>query len=113
HVDNATGEGMSTTTSGAAAARRVQPAAGEPDRPVRPERPVRPVRTEGPVRPDLLADKLRIPRLSLAILRRGRVIDLVERAAGHRVTVVSVAAGAGQTVACGSWASAAPAGRPG
>ena len=69
------------------------------------------MRLEGPVRPELLADKLRIPRLSLAILRRGRVIDLVERAAGHRVTVVSGPAGAGKTVACGSWASAAPAGR--
>src|SRR6202046_5805906 len=99
---------MSTTTSGAAAARRVKPAAGGPERPERPERPVRP---EGPVRPELFADKLRIPRLSLAILRRGRVIDLVEGAAGPRVTVVSGPAGAGKTVACGSWASAAPAGR--
>src|ERR1700735_1612575 len=99
---------MSTTTSGAAAARRVKPAAGGPERPERPERPVRP---EGPVRPELFADKLRIPRLSLAILRRGRVIDLVERGVGHRVTVVSGPAGAGKTVACGSWASAAPAGR--
>ena len=69
------------------------------------------MRLEGPVRPELLADKLRIPRLSLAILRRGRVIDLVERAVGHRVTMVSGPAGAGKTVACGSWASAAPAGR--
>jgi LuxR family maltose regulon positive regulatory protein len=85
--------------------------AERPERPERPVRPEGPSRQEGPVRPELLADKLRIPRLSLAILRRGRVIDLVERAAGHRVTVVSGPAGAGKTVACGSWASAAPAGR--
>ena len=81
---------MSTTTSGPAAARRAKPADGGPE---------------------LLADKLQIPQLSLAILRRGRVIDLVERAVSHRVTVVSGPAGAGKTVACGSWASAAPASR--
>jgi LuxR family maltose regulon positive regulatory protein len=60
---------------------------------------------------ELLADKLRIPRPSLAVLRRGRVIDLIEQAASHRVTVVSGPAGAGKTVACGSWASALPASR--
>src|SRR5258707_11622582 len=58
--------------------------------------------------PDLLGDKLRIPRLSLATLRRRRLIDLIEQAASHRVTVVSGPAGAGKTVACGSWASATP-----
>jgi LuxR family transcriptional regulator, maltose regulon positive regulatory protein len=44
-------------------------------------------------------------------LRRRRVIDLIEQAAGHRVTVVSGPAGAGKTVACGSWASVTPASR--
>ena len=54
----------------------------------------------------LLGDKLRIPRLSLAVLRRRRLIDLIEQAARHRVTVVSGPAGAGKTVACASWAAA-------
>ena len=80
---------MSSTISGSTAARRARTAAAEGT--------------------DLLGDKLRIPRLSLAILRRRRVIDLIEQAAQHRVTVVSGPAGAGKTVACGSWASAAPA----
>jgi LuxR family transcriptional regulator, maltose regulon positive regulatory protein len=61
--------------------------------------------------PELLAEKLRVPRLSLAILRRRRLTDLIDQAAGHRVTVVSGPAGAGKTVACGSWASAGPASR--
>jgi LuxR family maltose regulon positive regulatory protein len=84
------GGGMSSTTSGPVAARRIAVAADGPE---------------------FLADKLRIPQLSLAILRRGRVIDLIEQAAAHRVTVVSGPAGAGKTVACGSWASAASASR--
>ncbi len=82
---------MSSTTNGPVAARRARTAAADA--------------------PELLADKLRIPRLSLAILRRGRLIDLIEQAASHRVTVVSGPAGAGKTVACGSWASATPASR--
>ncbi len=82
---------MSSTISGSAAARRI--------------------RTAAVGGTDLLGDKLRVPRLSLAILRRRRVIDLIEQAAQHRVTVVSGPAGAGKTVACGSWASAAPASR--
>jgi LuxR family transcriptional regulator, maltose regulon positive regulatory protein len=57
--------------------------------------------------PGLLAEKLRIPRLSLAILRRRRLIELIDQAAGHRLTVISGPAGAGKTVACGSWAAAA------
>jgi LuxR family maltose regulon positive regulatory protein len=59
----------------------------------------------------LLGDKLQIPRLSLAVLRRRRLIDLIGRAAAHRVTVVSGAAGAGKTIACASWASTGPARR--
>ena len=82
---------MSSTISGSAAARRVKLAA-----------------VDGT---DLLGDKLRIPRLSLTILRRRRVIDLIEQAVAHRVTVVSGPAGSGKTVACGSWASAVPASR--
>jgi LuxR family transcriptional regulator, maltose regulon positive regulatory protein len=82
---------MTSTTSGSAAARRVRMAAADG--------------------PELLGDKLRIPRLSLAILRRRRLIDLLEQATSHRVTVVSGPAGAGKTVACGSWASATPGSR--
>jgi LuxR family maltose regulon positive regulatory protein len=82
---------MTSTTSGSAAARRVRTAAADG--------------------PELLGDKLRIPRLSLATLRRRRLIDLLEQAARHRVTVVSGPAGAGKTVACGLWASATPASR--
>jgi len=82
---------MTSTTSGSAAARRERSAAADG--------------------PELLEDKLRIPRLSLATLRRRRLIDLIEQAASHRVTVVSGPAGAGKTVACGTWASAAPAAR--
>lgn len=82
---------MTSTTSGSAAARRVRTAAADG--------------------PELLGDKLRIPRLSLATLRRRRLIELLEQAASHRVTVVSGPAGAGKTVACGLWASATPASR--
>jgi len=82
---------MPSTTSGPAAARRMRPAAAGG--------------------PELLGDKLRIPRLSVATLRRGRLIDKLEQAVAHRVTVVSGPAGAGKTVACGTWASAPPASR--
>ncbi len=82
---------MTSTISGSAAARRTRTVAGNG--------------------PELLGDKLRIPRLSLATLRRRRLIDLIEQAASHRVTVVSGPAGAGKTVACGSWASSTPASR--
>jgi LuxR family transcriptional regulator, maltose regulon positive regulatory protein len=78
---------MSSTTNGAAGPRRARAGPGNG--------------------PELLADKLRIPQLSLAILRRRRLIDLIDQAAGHRLTVVSGPAGAGKTVACGSWASSA------
>jgi LuxR family transcriptional regulator, maltose regulon positive regulatory protein len=61
--------------------------------------------------PRFLEDKLRIPRLSLAVLRRRRVTELIEQAAAHRVTLVSGPAGAGKTVACASWAAATPAAR--
>ncbi len=55
--------------------------------------------------PRFIEDKLRIPRLSLAVLRRRRVTELIEQAAAHRVTLVSGPAGAGKTVACASWAA--------
>jgi LuxR family maltose regulon positive regulatory protein len=82
---------MSSTTSGPATVRRVRPAAADG--------------------PELLGDKLRIPQPGVAVLRRGRLIDLIEQAAAHRVTVVSGPAGAGKTVACASWAAATPAAR--
>jgi LuxR family transcriptional regulator, maltose regulon positive regulatory protein len=81
---------MSSTTSGTGV-RRVRPAAADG--------------------PELLGDKLRIPQPGVAVLRRGRLIELIEQAAVHRVTVVSGPAGAGKTVACASWASATPAAR--
>jgi len=61
--------------------------------------------------PRFLEGKLQIPRLSLTVLRRRRVTELIDRAAAHRVTLVSGPAGAGKTVACASWAAASPAGR--
>jgi LuxR family maltose regulon positive regulatory protein len=61
--------------------------------------------------PPLVEDKLRVPRLTLAVLRRRRLTELMEAAARHRVTVVSGPAGAGKTVACAAWAAARPAGR--
>ncbi|HMH91953.1 MAG TPA: LuxR C-terminal-related transcriptional regulator [Streptosporangiaceae bacterium] len=62
-------------------------------------------------RPPLLEDKLRVPRLTLEVLRRRRVTGLIEAAVTHRVTVVSGPAGAGKTVACAAWAAARPAAR--
>ncbi|HEY1616752.1 MAG TPA: LuxR C-terminal-related transcriptional regulator [Streptosporangiaceae bacterium] len=59
----------------------------------------------------LAEDKIRVPRPGLAMLRRGRVTELMEAAAGRRVTVVTGPAGAGKTVACAAWASARPAAR--
>jgi LuxR family transcriptional regulator, maltose regulon positive regulatory protein len=82
---------MSSTTSGPAAARRIRPAAADES--------------------ELLGDKLQIPQPGVAVLRRVRLIDLIEQAAAHRVTLVSGPAGAGKTVACGSWASATPGAR--
>jgi LuxR family transcriptional regulator, maltose regulon positive regulatory protein len=61
--------------------------------------------------PPLLEDKLRIPRLSLAVLRRRRLTELIDGAVRHRVTVLSGPAGAGKTVACAAWAAARPASR--
>jgi LuxR family transcriptional regulator, maltose regulon positive regulatory protein len=82
---------MSSTTSGPAAVRRIRPAPADG--------------------PELLGDKLRAPRPGVAVLRRGRLIELIEQAAAYRVTVVSGPAGAGKTVACGSWAAATPGAR--
>jgi LuxR family maltose regulon positive regulatory protein len=62
-------------------------------------------------RPPLLEDKLRVPRLTLEVLRRRRVTGLIDAAVAHRVTVVSGPAGAGKTVACAAWAAARPAAR--
>ena len=53
------------------------------------------------------AKKLRIPRLSAAVLRRDRVASLIENASAHPVTVVKARAGAGKTMACATWAVAA------
>src|SRR6266487_1296086 len=62
--------------------------------------------------PRFLEGKLQIPRLSLTVLRRRRVTELLDAAAAHRVTLVSGPAGAGKTVACAAWAAARHASRP-
>jgi LuxR family maltose regulon positive regulatory protein len=58
----------------------------------------------------LLDDKLEIPALGLAVVRRDRLDDLMDQAVGHRVTLVTGPAGAGKTVACASWAGRAGSG---
>src|SRR5579862_7097341 len=62
----------------------------------------------------LLADKLEIPGLGLAVVARPRLAGLVEQATAHRVALVTGPAGSGKTVACASWAAAhaAAGGRP-
>jgi LuxR family transcriptional regulator, maltose regulon positive regulatory protein len=60
--------------------------------------------------PCLLDDKLEVPGLGLALLRRARIDELMAQATRHRVALVTGPAGAGKTVACASWAAARPAG---
>jgi LuxR family maltose regulon positive regulatory protein len=67
--------------------------------------------SQSPAEP-FLEDKLQVPQPNLPVLSRPRLAELVERAAAHRVTLVSGPAGAGKTVACAAWAASAPAGRP-
>jgi LuxR family transcriptional regulator, maltose regulon positive regulatory protein len=65
-------------------------------------------------RPGLLADKLEMPGLGLAVVARPRLTGLMDQATAHRVALVTGPAGAGKTVACASWAArhAAAVGRP-
>src|ERR1700734_77024 len=48
----------------------------------------------------LLADKLEIPAIGLAVIDRPRLSGLMDEATGHRVTLVTGPAGAGKTGAC-------------
>lgn len=59
----------------------------------------------------LLEDKLCIPQPSFPVLRRRRVVGMLDEAARHRVTLVCGPAGAGKTVACASWVGTGRAGR--
>lgn len=65
-------------------------------------------------RPGLLADKLEVPALGLAVVARPRLAGLMDQVTAHRVALVTGPAGAGKTVACASWAArhATAAGRP-
>ena len=62
-------------------------------------------------REQLLQDKLRIPQLSVTVLRRSRLTELIEQATTRRVTLVSGPAGVGKTVACASWTASTPGSR--
>ena len=55
----------------------------------------------------LLADKLRVPRLSDDVRRRDRVTRLIDQAVRQRVTLITGPVGSGKTVACASWAASA------
>jgi LuxR family transcriptional regulator, maltose regulon positive regulatory protein len=60
------------------------------------------------IRVRLLDDKLAVPGLGLAVSRRGRVDELLERATAHPVALVTGPAGAGKTVACATWVRGLP-----
>ncbi len=53
----------------------------------------------------MLDDKVRIPRTGVSVLRRNRVMQLIDQAVRHRVTLLTGPAGAGKTVACAGWAA--------
>jgi LuxR family transcriptional regulator, maltose regulon positive regulatory protein len=62
----------------------------------------------------LLEAKLRIPRAEVDVLPRLRVRELIDKAVGHRVTLMTGPPGAGKTVAAAEWVTGeSPAARRG
>jgi LuxR family maltose regulon positive regulatory protein len=84
---------------------QMKPDRVKPDR-VKPD-PVRAGRvngTAGPAGGRLIDGKLAIPRAVFPVLRRTRLVNLLDAATQHRVTLMSAPAGSGKSTACSSWA---------
>src|SRR6266571_7496140 len=54
---------------------------------------------------DLIERKLAEPRPVFKVLRRTRLLGLLDTTTSRRVTLVSAPAGSGKTTACASWAA--------
>jgi ATP/maltotriose-dependent transcriptional regulator MalT len=60
-----------------------------------------------PAPPLLLDHKLEIPRPTFPVLPRPHLIERLDHATGHRLTLLCAPPGAGKTVTCAAWATAA------